>query len=149
MDSVLSLSHQWVWGNCKLKRTKADGIDYSLIRFQFWSMFEVLELQFHLKCSCVWVHLVVVNQGCCRSSQYNLLESILWLDTNTILNQIYVVFITLVSNDILEWGLVSPINSFQGYSVISVIYTIFIPFFFFISFFLSFSHIVLVNFNLR
>ena len=126
MDSVLSLSHLWVWGNCKLKRTKADGIDYRLIRFQLWSMFEDSRIGISLKGSSFWVYLVVINQECFISSQYNLLDSILWFDTNAILNHIYVVFITLVSNDISEWGSVSPIYLLLGYwSVISVKYTIF------------------------
>ena len=80
MDSVLSLSHQWAWRNRKLKRIKTDGIDYPLMRFQFWNMFEDPELG--LKGSSLWVYLVVVNQGCCRSSQYILLDSMLWLDAN-------------------------------------------------------------------
>ena len=147
MDIVLSMSQQWMWGNCKLKKTKADGIDYPLIRFQFWSMFEDSRIGISLKGSFVWLYFVVVNQGCCRSSQCNLLDSILWLDTNTILNHIYVVFITLVSNDISEWGSVSPIYALLGYwSVVSAIYTFF---FLFIWLFLSFSRIVLVTFNKR
>ena len=80
MDSVLSLSHQWAWRNRKLKWIKTDGIDYPLMRFQFWNMFEDPELG--LKGSSLWVYLVVVNQGCCRSSQYILLDSMLWLDAN-------------------------------------------------------------------
>ena len=126
MDIVLSMSRQWVWGNYKLKQAKADGIDYPLIRFQFWSMFGDSRIGISLKGSSVWLYFVVVNQGCCRSSKYSLLDSILWLDTNTILNHIYVVFITLVSNDISEWGSVSPIYVLLRYwSVVSAIYTIF------------------------
>ena len=126
MDIVLSMSHQWVWGNCKLKQTKADGIDYPLIRLQFWSMFGDSRIGITLKDSSVWLYFVVVNQGCCRFSKYSLLDSILWLDTNTILNHIYVVFITLVSNDISEWGSVSPIYVLLGYwSVVGAIYTFF------------------------
>ena len=126
MDIVLSMSRQWVWANYKLKQTKADGIDYPLIRFQFWSMFGDSRIGISLKGSSVWLYFVVVNQGCCRSSKYSLLDSILWLDTNTILNHIYVVFITLVSNDISEWGAVSPIYVLLRYwSVVSAIYTIF------------------------
>lgn len=95
MDSVFSLSHQWAWRNRKLKWIKTDGIDYPLMRFQFWNMFEDPELG--LKGSSLWVYLVVVNQGCCRSSQYNLLDRSLQLDANIIMNQIYVLFTTLVN----------------------------------------------------
>ena len=39
----------------------------------------------------------VLNQRCCGSGQYNLPDKILRLDTDTILNQSYVLFITLVN----------------------------------------------------
>ena len=47
--------------------------------------------------SFVRVCLVVLNQGCCGSGQYNLPDRMLRLDANTILNQSYVLFITLVN----------------------------------------------------
>ena len=125
MDSVLSLSHQWAWRNRKLKRIKTDGIDYPLMRFQFWNMFEDPELG--LKGSSLWVYLVVVNQGCCRSSQYILLDSMLWLDANTTLNQIYVLFITFVSMTYQSGDQYLPsIHSWD----IGPWYVLYIPFFF-------------------
>ena len=48
-----------------------------------------------LRGSSVRVCLVVVNQGCCSSGQYNLPDRMLRLDANTTLNQSYVLFITL------------------------------------------------------
>ena len=132
MDSVLSLSHQWAWRNRKLKRIKTDGIDYPLMRFQFWNMFEDPELG--LKGSSLWVYLVVVNQGCCRSSQYILLDSMLWLDANTTLNQIYVLFITFVSMTYQSGDQYLPsIHSWD----IGPWYVLYIPFFFFRSLFLT------------
>ena len=125
MDSVVSLSHQWAWRNRKLKRIKTDGIDYPLMRFQFWNMFEDPELG--LKGSSLWVYLVVVNQGCCRSSQYILLDSMLWLDANTTLNQIYVLFITFVSMTYQSGDQYLPsIHSWD----IGPWYVLYIPFFF-------------------
>ena len=50
-----------------------------------------------LRGSSVRVCLVVLNQGCCGSGQYNLPDRMLRLDANTILNQSYLLFITLVS----------------------------------------------------
>ena len=41
------------------------------------------------------VCLVLLNQGFCGSSQYNLPDRMLRLDANTTLNQSYVLFITL------------------------------------------------------
>ena len=97
MDSVLSLEHQWAWGNLKLLRTKTDGTDYLSIRFQFWSMSEDSGIGILLRGPSVQVHLVISNQGCCGSSQYNLPDRMLQLNANTNLNQSYVFFITLVN----------------------------------------------------
>ena len=47
--------------------------------------------------SSVRVCLVVLKQGCCGSSQYNLPDSMLRFDANATLNQSYVLFITLVN----------------------------------------------------
>ena len=55
------------------------------------------ELGFLLRGSSVSVCLVVLNQGCCDSAQYNLRDRMLQLDANTTLNQSYVLFITLVN----------------------------------------------------
>ena len=46
-----------------------------------------------LRGSTVQVCLVVLNQGCCSSGQYNLPDRLLQLDANTTLNQSYVLFI--------------------------------------------------------
>ena len=105
-------------------------------------MFEDPELE--LKGSSLWVYLVVANQGCCRSSQYILLDSMLWLDANTTLNQIYVLFITFVSMTYQSGDQYLPsIHSWD----IGPWYVLYTPFFFFRSLFLSFSHIVPVIFN--
>ena len=40
---------------------------------------------------------VVLNQGCCGTCQYNLLDRMLQRDLNTTLKQGYVIIITLVS----------------------------------------------------
>ena len=50
-----------------------------------------------LRGSSVRVCLVVLNQGCRGPGQYNLPDRMLRLDANTILNQSYLLFITLVS----------------------------------------------------
>ena len=44
----------------------------------------------------VQVCLIVLNQGCCSSGQYNLPDRMLRLDANATLNQSYVLFFTLV-----------------------------------------------------
>ena len=56
------------------------------------SIFEIL-----LRGSSVRVCLVVLNQGCCGSGQYNLPDRMSRLDANTTLNQSYVLLITLVN----------------------------------------------------
>ena len=67
------------------------------MRFQFWSMSEDSRVGILLRGSFVWVCLVVLNEGCCSSGQYNLPDRMLQLDANTTLNQSYVLFITLVN----------------------------------------------------
>ena len=67
------------------------------MRFQFWSMSEDSRVEILLRGSSVRVCLVVLNQGCCGSGQYNLPDRMLWFDANTTLNQSYVLFITLVN----------------------------------------------------
>ena len=57
---------------------------------------------------------VVLNQECCGSSQYNLPDRMLRPDANTILNQIYVLFIPLVKVTYQSGGSVSPIYPFLG-----------------------------------
>ena len=76
---------------------KPYGIDYLLMRFQFWSMSEDSRVRILFRGSSVRVCLVVSNQGCCGSGQYNLPDRMLRLDANTTLNQSYVLFITLVN----------------------------------------------------
>ena len=67
------------------------------MRFSFWNMSEDSGVGILLRRSSVWVCLVVLGQGCCGSSQYNLPGRMLRLHTNTTLNQSYVLFITLVN----------------------------------------------------
>ena len=50
-----------------------------------------------LRGSSVGVYLVVLEQLCCSSGQYNLPDRMLRLDGNTTLNQSYVMFINLVN----------------------------------------------------
>ena len=56
----------------------------------------------------VWRCWVVLNQGSCGFSQYNLTDNMLGLDANTTMNQSYVLFITLVNMT------VSPVYPFLG-----------------------------------
>ena len=56
------------------------------IIFQFWSMSKDSRIWILLRGSSVRVCLVVLNQGCCGSGQYNLPDRILRLDANTTLN---------------------------------------------------------------
>ena len=67
------------------------------MRFQFWRTSEDSRVRILLRGSSVRVCLVVLNQGCCGSGQYNLPDRMLRLDANTTLNQSYVLFITLVN----------------------------------------------------
>ena len=60
-------------------------------------MCEDSRVEILLRGSSVRVCLVVLNQGCCGSGQYNLPDRMLRLDANTTLNQSYVLFITLVN----------------------------------------------------
>ena len=60
-------------------------------------MSEDSRVEILLRGSSVRVCLVVLNQGCCSSGQYNLPDRMLRLDANTTLNQSYVLFITLVN----------------------------------------------------
>ena len=77
--------------------TKADGINYLPMRFQFWSMSENSRDGILLRGSSVRVCLVVLDQRCGVSGQYNLTGRMLRLDANATLNQSYVLFITLVN----------------------------------------------------
>ena len=67
------------------------------MRFQFWSLSEDSRVGVLLRASSVRVCLVVLNQICCGSGQYNLPDRMLQLDANTTLNQSYALFITLVN----------------------------------------------------
>ena len=67
------------------------------MRFQFWSMSDDSRVGILLRGLPVRVCLIVLNQGCCGSAQYNLPDRTLGLDANTTLNQSYVLFITLVN----------------------------------------------------
>ena len=64
--------------------------------FQSWSMSEDSRVGILLRGSSVRVCLLVLNQGCYSSGQYNLLDRMLRLDANTTLNQSNILFITLV-----------------------------------------------------
>ena len=74
-------------------------------------MSEDSRVEILLRGSSVRVCLVVLNQGCCRSGQYNLPDRMLGLDANTTLNQSNLLFITLV---ISEQGSISPSYPFLG-----------------------------------
>ena len=78
------------------------------MRFQFWSMSEDSRVGILLRGSSVRVCLVVLNQGCCGSGQYNLPDRMLRLDANTTLNQSYVLLITLVNNTYQSWNQYLP-----------------------------------------
>ena len=67
------------------------------MRFQFWSMSENSRVEILLRSSSVRVCLVVLNQECCGSGQYNLPDRMLRLDGNTILSQSYAMFITSIN----------------------------------------------------
>ena len=67
-----------------------------------------------LRGSSVRVCLVVLNQGCCGSSQYNITNRMLRPDANTTLNQSYVLFITLVNITYQSGGSVFPFYPFLG-----------------------------------
>ena len=60
-------------------------------------MSEDFRVKILLMGSSVRVFLVVLNQGCCSSGQYNLPDRMLRLDANTTRNQSCVLFITLVN----------------------------------------------------
>ena len=60
-------------------------------------MSEDSKVEILLRGSSVRVCLVVLNQGCCSSGQYNSTDRMLRLDANTTLNESYVLFITLVN----------------------------------------------------
>ena len=59
-------------------------------------MSEDSRVEILLRGSSVRVCLVVLNQGCCSSGQYNLADRMLRFHANTTLNQSYVLSITLV-----------------------------------------------------
>ena len=65
------------------------------MKFQFTSMSEDSRGGVLLRCSSVRLCLIVLNQGCSGSGQYNLLDRMLRLDANTTLNQSYSLFVTL------------------------------------------------------
>ena len=60
-------------------------------------MYEDSRVEILLRGSSVLVCLVVLYQECCGSGQYNLPDRMLRLDANIILNQSYVLFITLLN----------------------------------------------------
>ena len=81
-----------------------------------------------LRGSAVRVCLVVLNQGCCGSGQYNLPDRMLRLDANTTLNQSYVLLITLINITYQSWDQYLPsIHSWDSIPW-QVLY---IPYFFF------------------
>lgn len=55
----------------------------------------ILEFEFH--CGVLLLKYVVLNQGCCGSSQHNLPDGMLRLDANAALDQSYLFSITLVN----------------------------------------------------
>ena len=67
------------------------------MRFQFWNMSDDSRVGILLRGPPVRVYLIVLNQGCCGSAQYNLPDRTLRLDANTTLNQSHVLFSTLVN----------------------------------------------------
>ena len=112
--------------------------------FQFWNMFEDSRVQILLRGSSVRVCLVVLNQGCCGSGQYNLPDRMLRLDANTTLNQSYVLFITLVNITYQSGDQYLPsIHSWDS-SPWQVLY---IPLFCFVCVFLTVCRVVLVFFK--
>ena len=114
------------------------------MRFQFWSMSEDSRVEILLRGSSVRVCLVVLNQGCCGSGQYNLPDRMLRLDANTTLNQSYVLFITLVNITYQSGDQYLPsIHSWDS-SPWQVLY---IPLFCFVCVFLTVCRVVLVFFK--
>ena len=94
-----------------------------------------------LRGSSVRVCLVVLNQGCCGSGQYNLPDRMLRLDANTTLNQSYVLFITLVNITYQSGDQYLPsIHSWES----NQWQALYIPLF---SFFLTVCRVVLVFFK--
>ena len=69
------------------------------MRFYFWSMSDDSRVGILLRNPYISIRvcLVVLNQGCYCSGQYNLPDRILRLYANTTLNQSYALFITLVN----------------------------------------------------
>ena len=78
------------------------------MRFQFWSMSEDSRVGILFRGSSIQVCLVVLNQGCCGSGQYNLPDRMLRLDANTTLNQSYVLLITLINITHQSWDQYLP-----------------------------------------
>ena len=68
----------------------SDGIDQPSVRYQLWSVSENSRIVISLRGSFVHVCYVVLNQGCCGTCQYNLLDRMLRHDFNATLNQGYV-----------------------------------------------------------
>ena len=64
------------------------------LSFDKVSILRILYLEFHWGVSLF--EYVFFNHGCCGSSQYNVTDTMLQLDANKILNQNYVVFVTLI-----------------------------------------------------
>ena len=101
------------------------------MRFQFWNMSEDSRIGILLRGSSARVCLVVLNQGCCGSSQCNITNRMLRPDANTTLNQSYVLFIALVNIAYQRGGSVSPFYPFLGqWSLVGVMYPTVFNFFF-------------------
>ena len=63
---------------------------YVYVYAYIWSVSEDSRIVTSLRGFLVRVCYVVLNQGCCETCQYNLLDRMLWHDFNTTLNQSYV-----------------------------------------------------------
>ena len=108
-----------------------NGFGKTLSYNQLWSVSEDSRVVISLRGSFVHVCYVVLNQGCCRTCQYNLLDRMLQHDFNTTLNQGYVILIALVSMTYHSRGSVSPTYPSLGqWSMKSVICPIVFNFFF-------------------
>ena len=128
---------------CRSIQNKTNGIGYLSMRFQLWSISVDSSIQILLRGWSVPVHLVVLNQGCYTSSQYNLPDKILRYDSNSTLNPSFVVFNTLVN--IIGQHSVSPVIHSWDTGPWSVLY---IPLALFFSFgYFYFFHEVLLIFN--
>ena len=100
------------------------------MRYHLWSVSEDSRVVISLKGLFVYVDYVVLNQGCFRTCQYNLLDRMLRHDVSTTWNQGYLKHITLVSMTYQSRGSVSPIYPFVGkWSMKSIICPIFLKLF--------------------